>query len=57
MLSNVKFNPYYNTYENDIVNEFYNKALSEAVKYKRVSAYFFCKIFILLQQRNIQFDK
>lgn len=43
MLSNVKFNPYYNTYENDIVNEFYNKALSEAVKYKRVSAYFSAK--------------
>lgn len=43
MLSNIKFNPYYNTYENDIVNEFYNKALHEASKYKRVSAYFSAK--------------
>lgn len=43
MLSNIKFNPYYNTYENDIVNEFYNKAIAEACKYKRVSAYFSAK--------------
>lgn len=43
MLSSIKFNPYYNTYENDIVNEFYNKALSKASKYKRVSAYFSAK--------------
>lgn len=43
MLSSLKFKPYYNTYENDIINEFYNKALSEAVIYKRVSAYFSAK--------------
>ena len=43
MLSEIKFNPYYNTYENDIVNDFYNKALSQACVYKRVSAYFSAK--------------
>ena len=43
MLSEVKFNPYYNTYENDVVNDFYNKALSQACMYKRVSAYFSSK--------------
>lgn len=43
MLSEIKFNPYYNTYENEIVSEFYNKALSQACIYKRVSAYFSAK--------------
>ena len=43
MLSDLEFNPFYNTYDNDIASEFYTKALSNAVSYKRVSAYFSAK--------------
>lgn len=43
MLNDLEFNPYYNTYEYDVVGDFYNKALSEASAYKRVSAYFSAK--------------
>ena len=43
MLNDLEFNPFYNTYDNDITSEFYTKALSNAVSYKRVSAYFSAK--------------
>lgn len=43
MLNDLEFNPFYNTYDNDIASEFYTKALSNAVSYKRVSAYFSAK--------------
>ena len=46
-LNNIKIKPFYNSYENDIVNEFYNTALSEAKYYDRVSAYFNSKVLAL----------
>ena len=46
MLSDLEFNPFYNTYDNDIASEFYTKALSNAISYKRVSAYFSAKALI-----------
>ena len=46
-LSELKFNITYNSYENDVVNEFYLKALSPSTGYDRVSAYFDSKILSL----------
>ena len=46
-LSSVKFNTNYNSYDNDIINEFYLRALSNASNYDRVSAYFDSKILAL----------
>lgn len=39
-LSDYTFKPFYTSYENDVVNEFYIPALSRAKYYNRVSAYF-----------------
>lgn len=46
-LSNLTFAINYNSYENDVVNDFYIKALSNAKNYDRVSAYFDSKILAL----------
>lgn len=46
-LSNLKFSTNYNSYDNDVVNEFYLKALSNGKFYDRVSAYFDSKILAL----------
>lgn len=46
-LSNLKFETNYNSYDNDLVNDFYLKALSNAHKYDRVSAFFDSKILAL----------
>ncbi|MGQ7564189.1 SNF2-related protein [Streptococcus suis] len=40
MLSNISFKQIYSTKNDDIPKSFYNKALSEAVEYNRVSGYF-----------------
>lgn len=46
-LSNLTFDTNYNSYENDLVSEFYLKALSNAKYYDRVSAFFDSKILAL----------
>lgn len=46
-LSNLTFDTNYNSYENDLINEFYLKALSNAKNYDRVSAFFDSKIIAL----------
>lgn len=46
-LSNIKFNTNYDSYEYDIIKEFYSKALENARYYDRVSAYFDSKILAL----------
>ena len=46
-LSNLNFETNYNSYDNDLVNEFYLKALSNANRYDRVSAFFDSKILAL----------
>ncbi len=46
-LSNKTFKTNYNSYEDDIVNAFYLKALTEASNYDRVSAFFDSKILSL----------
>lgn len=46
-LSDLKFNTNYNSYDNNIVEEFYLKALSNAKNYDRVSAFFDSKILAL----------
>lgn len=46
-LSDLKFETNYNSYENDLVSDFYIKALSNAKKYDRVSAFFDSKIIAL----------
>lgn len=46
-LSNLTFAINYNSYENDVINDFYIKALSYAKNYDRVSAYFDSKILAL----------
>ena len=39
--------PYYNSYENDIIEEFYNNVFEIATHYDRASAYFDSKILSL----------
>ena len=46
-LSSLSFDSTYNSYDNDVINEFYIKALSNASTYNRVSAYFSSKILAL----------
>lgn len=46
-LSRLKFDTNYNSYDNDLVNEFYLKALLNAKNYDRVSAFFDSKILAL----------
>ena len=46
-LSELKFDTNYNSYENNLVSEFYIKALSNANRYDRVSAFFDSKILAL----------
>lgn len=46
-LSDLKFDTNYNSYDNNIVEEFYLKALSNAKNYDRVSAFFDSKILAL----------
>ena len=44
MLTDHSFRALYNSNENDILDEFYIPALSNATKYDRISAYFDSKI-------------
>lgn len=46
-LSDLRFETNYNSYENNIVSDFYIKALSNAKRYDRVSAFFDSKIIAL----------
>lgn len=46
-LINKKFKSKYDSYKDDVISEFYNEALSEAIQYDRVSAYFDSKILAL----------
>lgn len=46
-LINKKFKSKYDSYMDDVISEFYNEALSEAIQYDRVSAYFDSKILAL----------
>lgn len=43
MFTNIKVKPFYNTYNDNIAEEFYVKTLKEAKIYNRVSAYFSAK--------------
>jgi SNF2 family DNA or RNA helicase len=43
MFKNLNLNPIYSTYNNDIIEEFYNPILKEAIKFDRISAYFSSK--------------
>ena len=46
-LDSISILPYYNSYDNDIVEEFYNKVFEYATNYDRASAYFDSKILSL----------
>ena len=46
-LINKRFNSKYDSYIDDVIADFYNEALSEAIQYDRVSAYFDSKILAL----------
>ena len=46
-LTNVKINPVYNSYDNDIIEDFYNRLFEYANHYDRASAYFDSKILAL----------
>ena len=46
-LTNVKINPVYNSYDDDIIEDFYNKLFEYANHYDRASAYFDSKILAL----------
>lgn len=46
-LSDLKFETNYNSYDNNLVSDFYIKALSSAKRYDRVSAFFDSKIIAL----------
>ncbi len=46
-LDSVTILPFYNSYDNDIVEEFYNKVFEFATHYDRASAYFDSKILSL----------
>ena len=46
-LTNVKINPVYNSYDDDIIEGFYNKVFEYANHYDRASAYFDSKILAL----------
>ena len=46
-LTNVKINPVYNSYDDDIIEDFYNKVFEYANHYDRASAYFDSKILAL----------
>ena len=46
-LSDLKFDTNYNSYDNDLISDFYLKALSNATNYDRVSAFFDSKILAL----------
>lgn len=43
MLSQIKLKPNYNSYFDNVVDEFYNKVLKESIVYDRASAYFSAK--------------
>ena len=43
MFKNIKLNPIYSSYENNIAEEFYNPILKQSVKFDRISAYFSAK--------------
>ena len=43
MLNEIEFEPNYNSYNNNMANDFYSKALSNSIIYSRVSAYFSAK--------------
>lgn len=43
MFNNLKLKPVYNTYEDDIIQDFYNPVLENSITYDRVSAYFTAK--------------
>jgi len=47
MLNSVKVKPFYNSYDDNIINDFYNPLFMNAVGYDRVSAYFDSKILAL----------
>lgn len=47
LLKSNKFLPFYNSKENDVIEEFYIPALSSCTEYKRVSAYFDSNILSL----------
>ena len=47
-LTNVKINPIYNSYDDDIIEDFYNKVFEYANHYDRASAYFDSKIFVYM---------
>ena len=46
-LDSLSILPYYNSYDNDIVEEFYNRVFECATNYDRASAYFDSKILSL----------
>lgn len=47
MFKDISIKPFYNTYSDDVVEEFYNRALFHAREYDRVSAYFSAKALAL----------
>jgi superfamily II DNA or RNA helicase len=49
-LNNLKINPVYNSYDDDIINDFYNKVFECANYYDRASAYFDSNILSLYAQ-------
>lgn len=46
-LTDIRVNPVYNSYEDDIINDFYNRLFEYASHYDRASAYFDSKILAL----------
>lgn len=57
MLDSCKFIPLYNSYDNDLINEFYIPAFSNSVYVDRISAYFSGKALSMYSQGLEVFEK
>lgn len=57
MFNNIDIKPFYNTYIDDISKDFYERVLSKAVKYNRVSAFFSSKALALYSNGIVELYK
>lgn len=54
MFKNLHLSPIYSSYDNDLVDEFYNPVLKSAIKFDRISAYFTART-LALYARGIEY--
>ena len=47
MFKNLRLKPIYSSYENNLVEEFYNPILKKSIRFDRISAYFSAKSLAL----------